>query len=214
MLALTMSIHAQAHPPQILYVSRSFLKPLSPAAGRKLRKIEREAARACVRFKFPHAYLTLEPLTGPKEFWYFNAFDSQEEVKQLTDAFQKNAPLLAALNGFVQQRVPLQRAQPSNQFTRYRADLSRGAPWIVGRGRFLVITLTKGDPQGDGSVFEMEDGTRLVIRSAQTLAEAKKLAAAAGKGTNIYAARPAYCVPAKDWVAADPAFWRPRPGVY
>jgi hypothetical protein len=71
------SAFSQAHPPQILEVYREYLKPDVVQA---LHQIEADSAQICIRLKFPHRYLVLESLTGPKEFWYLNAFDSQVEL--------------------------------------------------------------------------------------------------------------------------------------
>lgn len=208
LLGFVMSAYGPANPPQILEVYRDYLKPGSEDAHRKM---EEEATRICVRLKFPHAYLTIESLTGPKEVWYFNGFNSPAEMKQLSDAYQKNAPLVAALDEIVKRKAPLFARDPTNDFTKYRKDLSRGEPWTMARGRFLVITMTKGVPQSDGTVFELDDGTRLIIRAAKTQAEAEELGKTAGQGTNIFAVRPQLCIPAKSWVAADSAFWKGRP---
>ncbi len=44
----------------------------------------------CIRLKFPHRYLVLESLTGPKEFWYLNAFDSQAELDEVSREYEGN----------------------------------------------------------------------------------------------------------------------------
>ncbi len=81
-------------PPQILEIYRDFLKPGSDAT---FRKIEEDALRICVELKFPHAYLALESLTGPKEVWWLNGYESEAELKQVVHDYTSNAPLVAAL---------------------------------------------------------------------------------------------------------------------
>ena len=98
-------------------------------------------------------------------------------------------------------------AESTDVFLNYRAELSSGTPWVMGRGRFLVTAWTK---ESGGTVFEGPDGNRLVIRAARTLAEAESMAAAAGAGTHVFAIHPELGWPNEEWVAADPEFWRVR----
>ena len=96
-------------------------------------------------------------------------------------------------------------------FANYRKDLSRGVPWILGQGRFLVITVTESQSRIDGTVFEAPDGTRFILSPVQTRREADSAAAAAGPESRIFEVRPSWSFPAKEWIALDPAFWRPKP---
>lgn len=81
------------YPPQILEVYREYL---NPGAVPALQKIERDAAQICIRLKFPHRYLVLESLTGPKEFWYLNAFDSQADLDQVGKEYERNQALTSS----------------------------------------------------------------------------------------------------------------------
>jgi hypothetical protein len=63
--------------------------------------------------------------------------------------------------------------------------------------------------QINGTVFEATDGTRLVVMPARTGKEANAVAAAAGPASNVFAVRPSWSFPAKEWVAGDKLFWRP-----
>jgi hypothetical protein len=92
-------------------------------------------------------------------------------------------------------------------FAQYRPDLSSGVPWILGHGRFLVIGVTKNRPSGAGTVFQAADGTFFVFSPARTRKQADRLAASI-PGSTVAMVRPAFSFPAKDWVAADPQFWR------
>jgi hypothetical protein len=96
-------------------------------------------------------------------------------------------------------------------FADYRADLSGGAEWKVAGARFFVVTVTKDAPRAAGSVFEAPDGTRFIFRSARTRQDADAIATAAGSETTVFAIRPYWGMPAKEWVAADPEFWKPNP---
>lgn len=202
---LAVRLPAQPKPPEILYIYRDRLLPGSSAGG--YRQIEQDAARICLELQCPHPYLGIESLTGPKEVWWLNGFHSAAEQKQVAAAYAANAPLTAALNEIVKRKQGL-TLEPVEGNTIYRAGLSRGAPWSPGHGRFLVITMIWSDRKIDGTVFEFADGTRFIITAANTQPEAARKAAAAGPDTNIFAVRPYWSMPAKEWIAADPEFWK------
>jgi len=178
-----MSVHAQDRPPQILEVYRDYLKPNGVAANRKL---ENRAEQLCGKLGFAHAYLTIESMSGPAEMWYLNGFESEAEVAKLRREYQQNSRLASALNEIVQRKAALKRAESTDEFSYYRPDLSRGDPWIIGRGRFLVITFVRDDLPLDGTVFEMKDGSRMVVRSMETFAEARALARSAGSSARLF----------------------------
>jgi hypothetical protein len=206
-LALQTSAHAES--PRILYISREFWKPGHEAA---LNRIEAEAARICVGLGVPHPYLGIESLTGSKEVWYINGFASNEELVQVTEAYSNNQELLAAMNQFAQQRAEFKSQPDSEGPATYRPELSRGAEWKMGQERFLLITVTKGDPQSDGTVFEGQDGVRFVVTAAKTRTEADARLSAAGPSAKIFAVRPEFSMPAEEWLASDPSFWHSKPG--
>ena len=173
----------QARPPQILYISRDYLKADAVAANRKL---ERRAEHLCRTLDFTHPYLTIESVSGRAEMWYLNGFDSQAEVEKLTREYQQNTKLLAALNDITQQKVALKRQDSTEEFAHYRSDLSHGDPWIIGHGRFLVIVFFEGEPPLNGTVFEMKDGSKMMVRTAQSSSDAYVLAASAGSPARVF----------------------------
>jgi hypothetical protein len=174
---------AQARPPQILEIYRDYLKPDAVAANRKL---EKRAEHLCRTLDFRHAYLTIESVSTPAEMWYFNGFESQAEVETLRRDYEQNAKLTTALNEIVQQKAPLKSADSTDEFARYRSDLSSGDPWIIGGGRFLVIVFFMSDPPLNGTVFEMKDGGRMLVRTTRTLSEARALASSAGSTARVF----------------------------
>jgi hypothetical protein len=62
-----------------------------------------------------------------------------------------------------------------------------------------------------GTVFEAPDGTRVVVEPAQTRREADVAQARAGQESNVFAVRPSWSFPAREWIAADSSFWQPNP---
>jgi hypothetical protein len=193
-----------APPPAILQIYR---EPILPGGEAEYDRIESETANKCAELRCPHAYLGLESLTGPKEVWWFNGFVSEADRKEVTDTWAKSTEVVAALARNRERKAPF-TGKGIEVFAHYRADLSQGAAWVLGRGRFLVIATTRGAPPLEGAVYETSDGTRLVIAPARTRAEAE--AAAAGIDARVLAARPRWSHPAEDWIAADPEFWRPQ----
>jgi hypothetical protein len=204
-LGLVMQVSAQIQPPRILLVHRD---PLKPGVEEALGEIEEDAARFCAELGGPHPYLAIESLSGPKEVWFFNGFASAAEQERVLGDYEKNTRLMAALEQIGKRKADLV-LNPVEAFANYNHGLSRGAPWSVGLGRFLVITVTKSATPANGTVFETADGTKFVIQPARTREEAEAKATAAGPETNVFAVRPRWSLPAQEWIAADPEFWRP-----
>ena len=148
----------------------------------------------------------MESLTGPKEIWWFNGFDSPEDQRQVAEAYEKNVPFSAALKRNRDRKASV-TGKVSEIVAQYRPDMSSGVPWILGHGRFLVISVAKDRPSGAGTVFQATDGTFFVFSSARTRKQADRLAATI-PGSTVAVVRPSFSFPAKDWVAADPRFWR------
>jgi hypothetical protein len=192
--------------PQILQIHRESLKPGSEAA---YQAIEEDTARLQAALGCPHPYLAIESLTGSKEVWFFNGYESAAEQQQVVHDYAGNAALMAALTRNSTRKASL-TTEPVNVFANYRQDLTVGIPWNLGRGRFLVIAVTRSSRRIDGSVFEAAAGTRFVILPAQTRADADQWSAVAGPESHVFAVRPSWSFPDEEWVAADPLFWRPN----
>jgi hypothetical protein len=124
--------------------------------------------------------------------------------------YASSTRLMAALQSTSKTKESL-TLKPIDVIATYRSDLSGGMPWLLGHGRFLVITLTESSRHSAGTVFEAPDGTRFIVTSAQTRQEADAARALAGPEANIFAVRPSWSFPAKEWIAADPLFWEPNP---
>jgi hypothetical protein len=211
-----MQVSAQVSPAPILLIHRDLLKPGSEVAYGQIEEDSARIMRNAVplaseeHVQFPNSYLAVEALTGPKEVWFFSAWKSMADYEQVGDEYSKKAttPVVAALQSNSRKKAALV-FEPVSVFARYRQDLSRGDQWSPGRGRLVVVTVTKRDGPLDGTVFEVADGTRFVVVAAQTRWEADSKAIVAGREARVFAVRPDWTRPAKEWVLADPEFWQP-----
>jgi hypothetical protein len=199
-------VASEPQPPSLLQIVREPLRPGSEAA---FHAIEEERARISAALGCPHPYLGAESLTGSKEAWWFNGYETPAEKEQIYDAYAKNTPLLEAFQQSAEPKANL-TFEPIEVFASYRPDWSVGAPWRLGHGRFLVITVTRSNRRITGTVFEDPDGTRYIVTSAQTRLEADAARALAGPESNILAVRPSWSFPAREWVSADSQFWEPN----
>lgn len=198
-----MQAPAAAGHSQLLQIYRDFLRS---GAEDAYREIEEEAARICVRFNCPNPYLAIEALTGVKEVWYFNGYRSEAHKDEVAQGYRGNAPLMAALNGIARRKADLVLS-PVDLLTVCRPDLSRGTLWRVGDGRFLIVTVSNGVTDLDGTVFVSEEGTHFTLRAVQSRAEADIGLRSAGQDARVFAVRPRMSMPAEAWVRADPEFW-------
>ncbi len=158
----------------------------------------------------PHPYLGAESLTGAKEAWWFNGYQSTAEQKKVYAAYAQNAALMAAFQQSAKPKAEL-TLQPIEIFVRYRADLSTGTPWLLGRGCYLVIAVSGHAARQNGTVFESPDGMHVLVIPAETRQAADAAKASAGPEANILAVRPSWSFAAADWIAADPQFWLSSP---
>jgi hypothetical protein len=197
-----MEVAAPAEPPAILQIYR---EPLKRGAEAEYDRLESDTARQCAQLRCPHAYLGLESLTGPKEVWWLNGYDSDADRKQVADAWAASTEVLALLGRNAKRKAALV-GKGVESFARYRPALSAGEPWRLGRGRFLVIWSGTGSAPRKGTVYEADDHTRFVIVSARTREEADALAA--GSKARVFAVRPSWSHADEAWIAADPELWR------
>jgi len=202
-LLATISMTAQADPPQLLQVVR---EPINAGNEAAYAEIETEIAAACVALNCPHPHLALETLVGQKEIWWFNFFESEEQRLQVTRDYEGNLPLMEMLTR-TSERKSRYIAQTTNKLARYRPDLGRGV-WDLLGGRYAVVTF--GDPVIDagGAVFEQSDGTHFAIRFFGTLEEAKRVA---NSDATLLGIRPIWGLPAREWIDADRDFWSVNP---
>jgi hypothetical protein len=113
-----------------------------------------------------------------------------------------------ALEAVAQRKAPL-IGTPVQGYAVYRRDLSGGLAWSVAGARFIVVTLTRDLRPVNGSAWMMADSTLYVFQPVPSRREADSLARKAN--ARVFAVRPNWSMPAPEWVAADPEFWRSAP---
>lgn len=196
----------QGRPPNILQI---FREPLKPGAEAAYKAIEDETARFCVELKCPHPHLAIQPLKGPPEVWWLNGFESDAQKRSVEEDYAKNRPLMAAL-GRNSQRKQLVTGTPVNIYASYRADSNRGDTWMPAGTRFLIVAVVAQTPAAEGIVFDA-DGEQFVFRFAGTLEQADVEAARLGLDARIFAVRPCWGLPEREWIEGDPDFWTSNP---
>lgn len=172
--------------------------------------IEEDAARICVELNCPNAHLAMLSLDGPNEVWWLTPFASEADKQRIMDGYATNTALTTALAGISKRREGVVVPGTDVVMT-YRADLSGGAPWRLAGARFVVAITGAVDRLRDGAVFEAPDGTHVALRPVATEQEAEAIAAAWSAGARVFAIRPYWGMPAREWIAADPEFWRVSP---
>jgi hypothetical protein len=173
------------------------------------RAIEEDAARICAELKCPNPHLAIESVTPPTEVVWLTAYESDAEKQKIIDAYAANQPLTEALAHISKRREGLLTTDV-DIFVAHRADLSRDAPWNPAGARFVVVTMTTRGDRFEGSAFEAPDGTRFVLRAFKTREPAEVAATSIGQEARVFAVRPYWGMPATEWIAADPEFWRER----
>jgi hypothetical protein len=192
---------------QILQIHRDVLKRGCEAI---FREVEEAAARACAQFHCPHPHLAMESLAGPTEVWWLNAFGSEAERQDVSDLYANNRSLMAALQAIVSRRKGLLEID-EDIFVHRVADQESETHSSVAGARFVVVKVTTGDFVGEGAVFVSNDGRRFAFTPAATRGEADDMASRAGTEARVFAVRPYWGMPAREWIDADPEFWQPNP---
>jgi len=205
LLLLSPPLLAQQAPPRFMYIYRDSLKR---GGDSTYRVIEDEAAQICADLKCPNPYLGLESLSGTHEAWWLNAFGSEADTTRVVNAYAANRPLTEALDGVAKRKATLV-GTPIKGFAVYRPNMSRGPTWSIAGARFVVVTVTRSRRPVDGSVWEMADSTLYVFRPVGTRQQAEALARE--QRARVFAVRPNWSMPAPEWVAYDPDFWRLAP---
>jgi hypothetical protein len=189
--------------PNLLEIFRDFVKPGREA---EFRAIEEDAARICAEHAYPHVHIALQSLSSPREIWWLNEFDSIEERDLIGRQYESNPALVAAFEAIHERRKAVVDP-PIDVIARYNPGLSRGKAWRF-PAKFYVTSVTPNDPEIPGSVFDGPDGTHFVLCPVDTLEDAVLMGGDAGL---VFALRPYWGMPAREWVAADREFWEASP---
>src|SRR5262245_34266721 len=195
-------------PPWMLQIARETLNPGGEAA---YKAIEEDAARMCAELGCPNAHLAMESITEPTEVWWLTPYESEADKQRVADGYATNDALMTALLEVPRRKLGLVEPASIDILAAYRADLSDSQVWRIRGVRFFVVTVTKGVLPIAAAVFDAADGTRFAFRPASTREEADRVAAdVAPHPTTTFAVRPYWGMPAKEWIDADPDFWRPN----
>jgi hypothetical protein len=192
---------------QILQIHRDVLKRGCEAT---FREVEEAAARACAQFHCPHPHLAMESLAEPAEVWWLNAFGSEAERQHVSDLYASNRSLMAALEAIVSRRDGLLEVD-EDIFVHRVADRVSETHSSVAGARFVVVQVTTGDIVGEGPVFASKDGRRFAFMPAASRADADDIASRTGREARVFAVRPYWGMPTREWIDADPEFWQPNP---
>jgi hypothetical protein len=196
---------AQVPAPRFMYIYRDSLKSgVDSAYG----VIEEDGAQICADLRCPNPYIAIESLSGPHEAWWLNVFATEADTARVANVYATNRALSTALDLVAQRKAAL-IGMTVQGFAVYRRDLSRGPAWSVAGARFFVVTVTRDRRPGNGSAWAMADSTLYVLTPVPTRREADALARQ--PIARVFAVRPNWSMPAPEWVAADPDFWRSAP---
>ncbi len=196
---------AEERPPRLLQIYRDFVKPGGEGA---FRQVEEDAARICADLDCPNVHLAMESLAAPVEVWWLTPYVSQADRQRVADGYAHNAALMAALEGIAERKAGLV-GTPVDVIATYRPEMSRAA-WKLAGARFVVVTMTTGDPDVEGAVFATADGTSFIFRAFAAGQDAEACVIQSGPDTRLFAVRPYWGMPAPEWIAADPEFWKPN----
>jgi hypothetical protein len=188
-----------------MYIYRDSLKRGVDSA---YRVIEDHGAQICADLRCPNPYLGMESLSGAHEAWWLNWFATEADTARVAQVYATNRALSTAL-GLVAQRKAALIGTPVQGFAFFRRDRSRGPAWSLAGARFIVVTVTQDRRPVDGHAWAMADSTLYVLRPVPTRRMADALARQAD--ARVFAVRPNWSMPASEWVAADPDFWRSAP---
>lgn len=201
-MVLWAAMPAMAQPtPSILLIAR---EPLMPGADTEYDRIESETALLAARLNCPHPYLALQPLTeGRTEVWWFNEFDSQDQVNAVGDAYKTNKAWSDALAKNQQRKAPL-----TGKANEELADLvpqAEARPWAGGRARFVVVAVHPSAHLSGSQVFQGRGGTRYEIFMTNQRAEAERVAN--GTDAIVLEVVPRWSFPASAWVEGNRELW-------
>jgi hypothetical protein len=196
---------AQGRAPRFMYIYRDSIKRGADSA---YRVIEDDGAQICADLRCPNPYIGIESVSGPHEAWWLNVFATEADTARVANVYATNRALSLALGAVAKRKAAL-IGTPIEGFAFYRRDLSRGPPWSIAGARFIVVSITPNHRPVSGSAWVTADSTLYALRPVSNRREANSLARQGN--ARVFAVRPNWSMPAPEWVAADPDFWRNAP---
>lgn len=195
--------------PQILRVDRY---RLAPGTLVPMQHLQQRAAVAMAQWGCPHPYLAVESLTGPAEVWRLTGYQTAADQRRAAQSMEMKPVLRRDLER-IESQVQVLAGPPSTWIAQYVGGILQGQKWPMGRGQYLVIAPVTGSVEPQGAPYQASDGAQYAIAAARTRKGAENRAAAAGPGAYVFAVRPAWSMPAADWIRCNPAFWNSSPAV-
>jgi len=188
--------------PKTLLIAR---EPLKPGAEAEYDRIESETAKLAAQYGCPHPYLALQSLSGAKnEVWWFNGFDSQDELNSVAEAYKENQAWNAALTNN-QKRKELLTGNTVEQLADFEPQ-AHSQPWALGRAQYVVVAINAAARLSGSNVFKGRDGTRYDILMANTCEEAEQVAR--GQDFVVLEVVPRWSFPTREWVDANREIWK------
>jgi hypothetical protein len=207
--APTLRVVARLATPQILRVDRYRLTPgtLTP-----IQHLQQRAALVMAQWGCPHPYLAVESVTGPAEVWRLTGYQTAADQRRAALSMDMNPALRGDLER-IESQIQVLAGPSYTWIAQYVGGILHGQKWPMGRGQYLVIAPVSGSADPQGAPYQASDGAQYAIASARTRKGAESRAAAAGPGAYVFAVRPAWSMPAAEWVRCNPAFWSSSPAV-
>jgi hypothetical protein len=202
---LIMNVLAMAQAaPKILLIAR---EPLNPGAEAEYDRIESQTAVLAQEIGCPHPYLALQPLSGTQnEVWWFNVFDSEDELNSVGEAYKTKEAWNAALT-----RNQKRKERLTGKVIERLADLelhTDSQPWAMGRARYVVVAINPATRLNGSNVFKGRDGTHYEILTANAREEAEQVER--GKDFVLLEVVTRWSFPAREWVEGNREMWKGR----
>ncbi|MBV8206735.1 MAG: hypothetical protein JO041_08075 [Acidobacteria bacterium] len=138
-------------PPPILHIGREEIKPGKSFAHEK---IETAWTQALVKARYTQSFLAAESITGPSEVLWFYGYPTMEAFE--TDYKMENST--PAMQTIAMQYGPSEAdvvAGTGDTLSRYREDLSYGAPINIGEYHYVSITTYRVRPGHNNDFAEL-----------------------------------------------------------
>jgi hypothetical protein len=189
-------------PPALLLLHREGVPEPHAAA---YHTIEAGIARTCAELGCPHPYLALQTISGDPEVWFLNGFASAYQQEAVDRQYTANVRLMTALTEQSGRKAGLIKILGEHRAS-HRPERSRRNAWVLGRDRYVVVTIGDEAPL-EGVSFEASDGTWFTLTGAPDAESALALSASGVPLVRALEVRPAWSCPALEWKRSNPELW-------